>query len=185
MNSNLLDCWNSSLMRMEVLLVHTGHDAEHCMTTSKTSMAHKTVLHVHINHEAWKLRPADDRREHSVGSTETRKPARNVPLSMSTTSEGRGFGSDGHILPATTPQGVSPIIGPGTLPLQTPGCLLASPAMSPTRVRTRLATKLPRPRQEGQPSRVGGPVAAHGGHVNDLVHARRFSQRAATGGSRV
>ena len=28
---------------------------------------------------------------------------------------------DGHILRATTPEGVSPIIGPGTLPLQTPG----------------------------------------------------------------
>ena len=27
---------------------------------------------------------------------------------------------DGHILRATTPEGVSPIIGPGTLPLQTP-----------------------------------------------------------------
>ena len=34
---------------------------------------------------------------------------------------------DGHILRATTPEGVSPIIGPGTLPLQTPGWLLASP----------------------------------------------------------
>ena len=74
-----------------VLLVHTSHDAEHpgpgddrrehnarCITTSKTSITHKTVLHVHTNHEAWKLRPADDRREHSVGSTETRKEAKNM-----------------------------------------------------------------------------------------------------------
>ena len=89
-NMTLVSCLGT------VLLVHTGHDAEHqgpddnrkehsarCIATSITSTAQITV---HTNHKAWKLRLADDRLEHSVGSTETRKPARNVPLSMSTTS---------------------------------------------------------------------------------------------------
>ena len=46
--------------------------------------------------------------------------------------------------------------GSVTLPHWSPCRLLASPALSPTRVRTRLATKSPRPRQEGQPSRGEG-----------------------------
>ena len=54
---------------------------------------------------------------------------------------------DGHILPTTTPNGVSPIIGPGTLPHWSPGWLSASPA-SPPEGRT---DWLQLPRQEGQP----------------------------------
>ena len=74
-------------------------------------------------------------------------PKTNVMLTTVTLCTGgvrRGVGQlsrrrptrDGHILRATTPEGASPIIGPGTLPQQTPGFLQASPAMSSTTVRT-------------------------------------------------
>ena len=66
---------------------------------------------------------------------------------------------DGHILRATTPEGVSPIIGPGTLPLQTPGATRNGdpwPApeftsQSPKKRSDQLATQPPPPRHGGWP----------------------------------
>ena len=69
-----------------------------CNTTSNTSIAHATagiddgrshsiiVLLVHTTQETWPFGPAEKRREHNVKKHQTSEPARNVPLSMSTTS---------------------------------------------------------------------------------------------------
>ena len=67
---------------------------------------------------------------------------------------------DGLILRATTPEGVSPIIGPGTLPLQTPG----PPAtVTPGRL-------------------LVSPVSPHKGRTNWLLSPFATTLRLAAGG---
>ena len=62
-----------------------------------------TVFLVHTNHDAWPLGPGKNRWEHSVRSTKTSEPARNVPLPMSATSARGGGGSRSPFLPPLLP----------------------------------------------------------------------------------
>ena len=94
-------CVTTGKYHVTVLLVHTGHDAEHLgpgdkrweyktrsIVTSSTNLAHATariddaliaVLPTREEHDAEHLRPDDNRREHSANCTPA-KPGTNVPL---------------------------------------------------------------------------------------------------------
>ena len=99
--------------RATVLLVHTGHDAEH-------------------------LGPDDHRREHCVNSILSREAARNMPLPMSTTSAGRGSsGASSSSSSFSSEKKKRAGRTPNVLPGQTPKHLLKlflhpSPSPAPT-----------------------------------------------------